>query len=256
MFVRYETPENMRNIYFLPILLLFICSCMAPRVVTEIVPEAPQGHFANGREYIPLEGDDFEVELGYDGQVDEYLVFDLVVHNTTTDTISIRPGSFYYVVLDSANAEASPYTPWMSVHPDRVVMLYDQTLAERNKDKEMNTFLGILQAGVDILYSASGYIATEDPGFIVDAVLNTVGTADHYIKQDRMISSDRELINQEKAIVEEEIFRTSRLAPGETASGYVYFPGHDQTSYYMFCFPLENQLFQFVYNQRQVIVYD
>jgi hypothetical protein len=44
--------------------------------------------------------------------------------------------------------------------------------------------------------------------------------------------------------------------PGTVISGYVYFPKYNNTDYYMFCFPIENELFQFVYNQRKMLVYD
>ena len=245
----------MKSLLCLPILLLLACSCTAPRVVTKIIPEAPKGHFANGREYIPLESDLIGVELGYDGIQGTNLVFDFVLHNSSVDTLSIHPADFYYVILDSANATSSNGNPWLTVHPDTVLLSYDFTLEERKKMKGTNTLLGILQASVNILYSASGFIVTENPAYIVDAVLQTAGTADQYISQDKMINSEMEMISEEKELVNEEIFRTCEVPPGKVASGFVYFPRHDNTAYYMFCFPVENQLFQFVYNQRTELVY-
>lgn len=208
-----------------------------------------------GREYISLENNQIEVELGYDGNMGDYLIFDFVVHNSTADSLSVLPGDFYYLVLDSANADAAPHTPWMSVHPDKVLISYDSTLEDRKKEKSMNTFLGILQASVDILYYASGFAATENPGFIVDGVFQTAGTADQIITQDKMIKGDMEMINEEKELVMEEIFRVCKVPPGKVSSGYVYFPLHQNTAYYMFCFPIENQLFQFVYKQQKELVY-
>jgi len=245
----------MKKIYCLPILFLLFCSCTAPRVVTRIIPEAPEGHFAMGREYISLENKQIEVELGFDGINGTYLIFDFVVHNSTTDTLSILPGDFYYLVLDSANADTAPHTPWMAVHPEKVLMTYDESLEERKKDKGINTVLGILQASVDILYYASGFAASANPGFIVDGVFQTAGTADQYISQDKMISSDMTLIGEEKEVVKEEIFRVCEIPPGMVSSGYVYFPLHENAAYYMFCFPVENQLFQFVYKQQKELMY-
>jgi len=224
-------------------------------MVTKMVPEAPEGHYANGREYIPLESDQITVELGYDGLQEAYLVFDFVVHNDTEDTLLLRPGDFYYVTLDSADAEAAPNTPWMAVHPDKVMMQYDRVLEEKEEAKKINSVFGIVEAGIHVLYNTSGFIATKDPGFIADAVLQTVGTADHYVSQDRMIQSEMNVISEEKALVEEELFRTCEVPPGAVMSGYVFFPRHEQTPYYMFCFPVQNQLFQFVYNQRRELVY-
>lgn len=245
----------MKKLYLLPLLLFFLCSCAAPGVVTRIIPEAPEGHFAMGREYISLENGPIEVELGFDGIHEPNLIFDFVVHNSGPDSLSVRPGDFYYLLLDSANAEAVPFSPWMAVHPDKVLMNYDHSLEEKNKDKGMNTFLGILQASVDILYYASGFAATENPAFIADAVFQTVGTAGQYVSQDKMIKSEMAMISEEKELVKEEIFRTCKVPPGEISSGYVYFPKHENTAYYMFCFPIENQLFQFVYKQQKELVY-
>ena len=246
----------MKKLFFLPVLILLICSCTAPRVVTDISPEAPEGHFANGREYIPLESDQLVVELGYDGMQGANLVFDFVLHNSTADTISIHPGDFYYVILDSANELSSKGATWMTVHPDTALMHYDVIMEERKKVKGTNTFLGILQASAGLLYSTAGFIATENPSYIIDALFQTAGTADQYISQGKMISSDMEMIGEEKELVKEEILRGCVVPPGKVASGYVYFPKHDNTAYYMFCFPVENQLFQFVYNQRKELVYN
>ncbi len=245
----------MKTFFSLSILLLLSFSCTAPRLVTKITPEAPEGHKANGREYIPLESDQIDVELGYDGIQGAYLVFDFVLHNNSVDTLSIQPADFYYVLLDSAHAESSNSNSWQTIHPDTVMLHYDLVLEERKKVKGTNTLFGILQASANILYYASGFIATQDPGFIVDGVFQTVGTADQYISQDKMINSEMALIGEEKELVREEIFRRCELPPGNVASGYVYFPKHDNTAFYMFCFPVENQLFQFVYNQRTELVY-
>ena len=245
----------MKVLSSLPILLLLSISCTAPRLVTKISPEAPEGHFANGREYIPLESDQIAAELGYDGIQGANLVFDFVLHNSSADTLSIHPATFYYVLLDSADAKPANTGSWLTIHPDTVMLHYDHVLEEREKVKGTNTLLGILQASANILYYATGFIATEDPAFIVDAVFQTVGTADQYISQDKMISSEMTLIGEEKELVREEIFRACELPPGMNASGYVYFPRHDSTSYYMFCFPVENQLFQFVYNQQSELIY-
>ena len=246
----------MKKFYCFSFLLLLCWSCMAPRVLTKITPEAPEGHFAMGREYISLGSDHIDVELGFDGMQDENLIFDFVVHNTTSDTLTIQPSDFYYVLLDSANAESSLENARMAVPPEKVMMYYDKTLENRKEEKGINSFLGVLQAGVGILYNTTSFIATDNPAYLADAVIQTLGTADQYFSQDRVITSEMEMIGEEKELVDKEIFRTCKVIPGSISSGYVYFPKHDDTRYYMFCFPVENQLFQFVYNQRKEIVYN
>jgi len=182
-------------------------------------------------------------------------VFDFVVVNGSSEILSIQPKDFYYVLLNSATADSSMLPPHMAVKPDKVLLNYDQIIEDKQGQKKANSFLGFLEAGVGILATTAAFIATENPVYISDAVFNTIGTANHYISQDKQIKTELEMINEEKEVVKEEIFRSCQLAPGEVVSGYVYFPEHSETEYYMFCFPVEQQLFQFVYNQQKEIVY-
>lgn len=242
--------------YKLAIPFLLLTSCVAPRVHTQIIPDAPEGNFAMGREYISLSNDSIEVELGFDGIYGEQLVFDFVVINRSPFELTINPSDFYYVVLDSATADSSKFPPRMSFHPERVLHQYDETLEARAGAKKVNSIFGILEAGLDILMSASGFIATDNPAFIADGVFNTLGTAQHYVSTDKEIEENMALIQEEKELVEEEILRPCRLAPGKVISGYVFYPQDSDADCYMFCYPIEDQLFQFVYHQKKVVRYD
>jgi hypothetical protein len=246
----------MKKFTLLPVFILLLLSCTAPGVIAQITPEADEGYYAMGREYISLESDQIGVELGFDGTQGEELVFDFVVHNTTPDTLHILPSDFYYVVLESAVAEASSDTSWLAVSPDMVLLNYSSMLEERQEEKKRNSLLGIVQAGVGILFNTTAFFATDDPGYLADAVLHTAGTADQYVSQDKMISSEMEMISEEKVVVDEEIFRACEVPPGKVVNGYVYFPRHNKTPYYMFSFPIENQLFQFVYQQPVIPGYN
>lgn len=245
----------MKKIYSLPFIVLLLTSCVAPRLVVQLIPEAPEGNFEMGREYISLNSDSIDVELGFDGMHGENLVFDFVVINRTSNAISINPSDFYYVVLDSATADSSKFPPRMAIHPERILHHYDETLENKQEAKNVNYLLGFLDAGIEILANTSAFFATENPGYIVDAVFNTLGTAETYVAQDKQITADISMLHSEKEIVNEEIFRLGKLPPDKVKSGYVYFPKHPDTDYYMFCFPIKDQLFQFVYNQRKVYQY-
>jgi hypothetical protein len=245
----------MKKICSLTVLFLLLASCTAQREITRIIPEAPEGNFAMGREYIALSNENIDVELGFDGIYGPNLVFDFVIINGSSETLSIQPGDFYYVLLDSATADSSLVPPRMALKPDKVLLNYEQKIEDVQEMKKANSFLGFLDAGLGLLASTAALITTENPVYISDAIFNTLGTASHYMAQDKQIQSELELINEEKEVVGEEIFRSCQVAPGEEVSGYVYFPEHSTAEYYMFCFPVENQLFQFVYRQEKEIVY-
>lgn len=245
----------MKKLYSLLVIALVLTSCVNPRVVTQLTPEAPEGYIEMGREYISLSNDSLDVELGFDGIDGEHLVFDFVVINRTPQELFINPSDFYYVLLDSATADYSKLPPRMAFHPERIMHHYDETLESKQEAKSMNTLLGFMEAGVGLLANTTAFFATEDPGYIVDAVFSTLGTADYYVALDNQIETDINMIHSAKEIVNQEIFRLGQLPPGEVVSGYVYFPKHPETEYYMFCFPIQDQLFQFVYNQRKVVQY-
>ncbi|MCK5135979.1 MAG: hypothetical protein KAR19_09360 [Bacteroidales bacterium] len=245
----------MKKIYSLIVIALVMASCVAPRVVTQLTPEASDGHYEMGREYISLSNDSIDVELGYDGIHGENLVFDFVVVNRSPGVLSINPSDFYFVLLDSSTADSSKLPPKMALHPERVLFNYDETLEAKSGEKNANTFLGILEAGFGLMANTTAFLATDNPGYIVDAVFSTLGTAGHYVTQDKMISENISMIKEEKDIVKEEIFRLYHLPAGKVVSGYVYFPQNPDPGYYMFCFPVEDQLFQFVYHQQKVYHY-
>jgi hypothetical protein len=226
------------------------------RVHTQIIPDAPEGNFAMGREYIPLSNDSIDVELGFDGIYGDQLVLDFVVINRSLRDLSINPSDFYYVVLDSSMADSSKFPPRMALHPERILHQYDETLDARAGAKKANSVFGILETGFNVLVSASAFIASENPAYIVDGVFNTVGTAQHYVSQDKQIQENMVLIQEEKELIEEEIFRPCNLAPGEIMSGYVYYPQDADAACYMFCYPIEDQLFQFVYHQKKEVRYN
>jgi hypothetical protein len=246
----------MKKIYLFPILFFFLWSCTAPRVVTTITPEAPEGNFAMGREYISLSSEDLEVELGFDGIYGTNLVFDFVVINGSSESLTLQPDDFYYVLINSPTADSSMLPPRMAVKPDKVMLNYDKLIEDKQGQKKANSFLGILDAGMGLLTTTAAIITTENPAYLADGLFGLFGTADYYVSQDKQIKSEMELINEEKELVNEEIFRSCQLGPGEVASGYVYFPKHSDTEYYMFCFPVKDQLFQFVYKQEKSVVYD
>jgi hypothetical protein len=253
---RYQRSLKMKVLLYPAIWLLVLTSCTAPARVTVIEPDAPEGNFANGREYLPLRSENVMVELGFDGVFDELLVFDFVVLNHTSDSLTINPSEFYYVLLDSATADTSKLPPRMAFHPQRVLHEYDETIEQKEGERKTSSIFGILEAGVSILVGATGFLATDNPAYIADGIFNSLGTAQHYSSQNKDIKANISLIEEEKEIVNQEIFRPCRIPPGEAVSGFVYFPRESDAECFMFCFPLEGQLFQFVYNQKEVYQYN
>jgi hypothetical protein len=233
------------------IILAMGLTCSAePQAVTILSPEAPEGHFEMGREYITLSNGNIGAELGFDGTCEENLVFDLVIFNNSGRPLSFDPSDFYYELLESADADSPMLPPRMARDPEEILDRYEEELEEAEMEKGFNTFLGIVESGIGIINYGSAFVATKNPACIVDALFYTVGTAHHYAARDRRIVDEMEQITNEREVVGEEILRGGQIPTGKVVSGFVFFPRHSHPGYLMFCFPLGDQLFQFVYHQQ------
>ncbi|PID92547.1 MAG: hypothetical protein CSA96_02640 [Bacteroidetes bacterium] len=237
----------MKKLY--PGLLFFFCFLFGPADLgAQLRPVSAESHREMGREYVDLSGEGLRLELGFDGYFDGRMVFDLVIVNEGPDTCRIDPSAFYYVLLTEPEADSSRFPPRMALHPERVLNSYNDQVEESLADKSLNFVFGVLQTGVGIIASTSASIAQgDDPFFAVDAVLGTVESAAQFLLNDARISADMEAIEAEQGIVAKEIFRPTSIPPGKAKSGFVFFPPEDDPMYYMFCFPVGDQEFQFVY---------
>jgi len=237
----------MKKLPLILILLSGFFSFLQSQEPVLLKPFAPEGIFVNGREYIPLSSDQIRVELGYEGLFEEKLVFDLVVFNESGQSVSIEPASFYYLDLDHPQADSSSYSPKMSEHPEQLYKWYDRALEKQESDKSLNSFLGFMEAGLGILSSTAAFISTENPAYIVDAVFSTAGTAGHYMNVNRQIEESMEQTAVEQQHIRQEMLQETELEAGGVSNGFVCFPGKPESNYLLFCFPIENQEFQFVY---------
>jgi len=237
----------MKKLYRILILLPGFLSLVISQDAVRLVPLAPEGHMVNGREYIPLFNEQLRVELAYDGTSEGNLVFDLVVFNETDRRISVNPLGFYYLTLVDPEADSSQFPPGMAVDPGQVYKWYDAALEEQESDKNIHSFFGFMEAGLGILTSTAAFLSTENPAYIVDAVFNTAGTAGHYISVNRQIEEEMEQTVAEKEMIRQEMMGAGELEPGGVKNGFVCFPGQPEGTYLMFCFPIDEQEFQFVY---------
>jgi hypothetical protein len=199
-----------------------------------LVPLVPSGHIVYGREYIPLANDHIRVELAYDGTSEEGLVFDLLVFNQTGDTVSVDPQIFYYLSLDDPDADSSRFAPRMATTPTWQYKWYDRALEKTEFREFPNPVLDLVEAGVEFIAAASVFFSAFDPDIAVETA--------SYLE-------DLGLDARGNEILQEGMMNAEELEPGEQCNGFVCFPGHGETSYLMFCFPIEEQEFQFVYQR-------
>ena len=179
-------------------------------------PLAPDGKIVNGREYIPLSNEKIRLELAYDCKLEEKLLFDLVVFNNTNQILSLSPSSFYFLELDDPDADSSRFPARMAVVPEQPYKWYDRSLEEPQQKNPFASFLEIPNAFKEAFFG-----------------------------------SELERPDRLKEPIRQEMMQEMKMDPGEVANGFVYFPSQKETETLLFCFPIENQEFQFVYKQKR-----
>lgn len=215
-----------------------------------LTPEAPPGPRIHGREYIELSSDGLRMELGFDSYRSGQLIFDLVVFNDTPDSLELDPGDFYYTFLEHPDSIAVTGDTVALTGPSGVRDLYQDELEDWMDMRDKNNFRGALEGGAGILAAAIGFLTTEDPGFILDAALSTIGTASATSEANREVDQAMELVLEEQEILDMELFSDTTLAPGTHSSGFVVFPHYPSNCHYLFCFPAGSYRFEFVYSQE------
>lgn len=184
---------------------------------------APEGREVNGREYIQLSNELITVELAFDCLLEEKLLFDLVLINETDHPVFVHPSSFYYLKLDDPEGDSSRFPPAMALAPLQPFTWYDRGLEE---SPQKNAFAPLLEIPALFMEEFVAVWTDESPA----------GPA-----------REKERIEGIKETVRQEMMQERELKPGEVANGFIYFPGLPETIYLLFCFPLDDQEFQFAY---------
>ncbi len=190
-------------------------------------PLAPEGKVVNDREYIRLSNDLITLELAYDCLLEKKLLFDLVLINESDHPVFVDPSSFYCLNLDDPEGDSSRFPPVMALAPLKPYTWYDRAL---EKPRHENIFSSLLEIPTLFMEEFVGVWTDE----------SHAGPAQ---EQDR--------IRLIKETVRQEMMQERELKPGEVANGFIYFPGLPETIYLLFCFPLDDQEFQFAYQIEQ-----
>ena len=218
----------MKNLFLILGLVCGFSFTVESQETLYLEPYAPDGKIVNGREYIPLSNEKIKLELAYDCKLEEKLLFDLVVFNNTNQTITVSPSSFYYLGLDDPDADSSRFPARMALAPEQPYKWYDRSMEEPQYENTFASFMEIPNAFAEAFFGSAG---TRTPP--------------------RTYRSELERIDRLKETIREEMMQEMKMAPGEVVNGFVYFPCQKETETLLFCFPIDNLEFQFVYMQKR-----
>ena len=82
-------------------------------------------------------------------------MFDFVVINGVRKP-DPQARRFLLRIADSPTADSSMLPPRMAVKPDKVLLNYEKIIEDKQGQKQANSFLGILEAGVGAFVHHSG----------------------------------------------------------------------------------------------------
>ncbi len=235
-----------------PVLLLsflFLLSCVAPRPVSRLTPHADKGHYKLGREYITLQNDSIYVIAAFDENRQEDLIFDVIIMNRSDRTLELDPANFYALVLENPSADSSVQPPLRAADPEKVIMNIEKARAVEYAEKKTNAIWGVLEATAGVVSTAAAVASDADAGEVAWEAINTMEGVGYHLAVDQEIEDHLHLINDDKLYWKNDVLRRNTLKPGTVVEGFVYFPRSVDAEYYMMCYPLGDQLFQFVYRQ-------
>ena len=231
-------------------LFLVLASCVAPRPVSRLTPHAGEGYFQLGREFITLHNDGVYVIAAFEENRDEDLVFDVIVMNKSDRTIEVDPERFYALRLKEPAADSSHHPPLAAIHPENVLLNIDRSRAVEYAEKRTNVIWGVLEATAGVVSTVSAVASDAGPAHVAEEAAYTFETMGFHLARDAEIRDHMRLINDDKLYWKNDVLRKNTLAPGTAVEGFVYFPRDTDASWYMMCYPMGDQLFQFVYRQR------
>ncbi len=219
----------MRKILAILLSIFAFSSWVTSQVSLSLKPLAPEVKLVNGREYVPLSNGKIFVELAYDCRVEDKLLFDLVFLNKSEHPVFVSPLDFYYLNLDDPEGDSSRFSACLALSPQKPFTWHDRALEERPPgDESLKVLLEIPMMFAQSFSEAFGAGAPSSG-----------------------MAEEQERVNRLKDLVRQHMFQEVELAPGEQASGFVYFPGSPETSYLLFCFPVGNHEFQFAYTVKK-----
>lgn len=239
---RYPTPVLILS-------FLFLVSCVAPRPVSRLTPHADKGHYKLGREYITLHNDNIYVIAAFDENREEDLVFDVIIMNRSDRTLEVDPANFYALVLENPSADSSVQPPLQAGDPEKVIMSIDRARAVEYAEKKTNAIWGVLEATAGVVSTAAAVTSGAEAGDVAREAFSTMESVGYHVLVEEEIEDRIHLINDDKLYWKNDVLRKNTLKPGTAVEGFVYFPRSVDAEYFMMCYPVGDQLFQFVYRQ-------
>ena len=242
-----------KNYLIFCLLLLGLAGCMEP--LYQLHPTANEYILNEGRKVVKQAKGGVKIVTAFDGEFQNYLVFDTEFFNQTDKSLEVNPANFVAYPLDkqrdSLRNERNPTyaLAYGAADPDQKIVEAEQDMRRAEKRHKFATVLTavLLVANVvsDVSSSGKSRNAGEwtrnrivhDNNYQLLAVKQSVDNAMYLNRMNRL--------DYERGNWHQEPFRKQALLPGTSIRGRIYVPKHQQATFWLLSYPLDNGTISF-----------
>jgi len=237
----------MKNIYYIPILLLLLANCSTPRNILKLKPQSEKTSWFYGQEFTGDSVFGIIAKVAFDEVQHPWYAFDVEITNRSNMNYLVDPSQFFMVPLNGKSQPLNGDTIY-AVDPESKIMELDRSLAVNSSNQKNALGLSLLAAGIDI---ATGIAVMSDDNPKNDNLrTDLLPLAIASGAENKFEAIDlNELRNTWKSTT----LRKTTLEKGFSIHGKVLVPISPDASYIQLNIPVDNELIRINFMQVRFI---
>lgn len=237
----------MKNIYYIPILLLLLANCSTPRNILKLKPQSEKTSWFYGQEFTGDSVFGIIAKVAFDEVQHPWYAFDVEITNRSNMSYLVDPSRIFMVPLNGKSQPLNGDTIY-AVDPESKIMELDKSLAVNSSNQKNALGLSLLAAGIDI---ATGIAVMSDDNPKNDNLrTDLLPLAIASGAENKFEAIDlNELRNTWKSTT----LRKTTLEKGFSIHGKVLVPISPDASYIQLNIPVDNELIRINFMQVRFI---
>ncbi len=226
----------------------------------QLHPTANEYVLNEGRKVVKQAKDGVKIVTAFDGEFQNYLVFDTEFFNQTDKSLEVNPANFVAYPLDkqrdSLRNERNPAyaLAYGAADPDQKIVEAEQDMRRAEKRHKFATVLTAVLLVANVVSDVSSSNRSRNAG---EWTRNRIVHDNNYqllaVKQlvDNVMYLNRmNRLDYERGNWHQEPFRKQTLLPGTSIRGRIYVPKHQQAAFWLLSYPLDNDTISFEFEQE------
>lgn len=244
-FKNQKTVIMLKRIVLFSALVALLNACVGPSPITRLNPENEKFVWNYGQQYIEKTFDGVRVSMAFNRNEGEDLIFDVEITNNRNDSILVDPRSFYYRAENQYGTMLQTYTK--AVNPEDVLLEIDKNLARQDAQRSNQAIANLVSTTAETVAVVSSL--DEDPEERHELYRSIDYNRNHRRAEAFETEQQVRSLQEERAFWENNVLRTTELAPGYYIKGKVFFKRNVNAYSYDFTVPAGGHDFVFHYKQ-------